>query len=163
LYYRINVIELPVPPLRERSEDILPIARSILHRLAGEFGEKLPELSAEAQELLQEYHFPGNVRELENILERAVALSDGVTIGPADLGLGTTTSMAEGLAPTESATSAGLTPAEAAGLPGALEQVEREAIQRALENCRYNKTRAAAQLGISFRALRYKLKKFGMA
>jgi two-component system response regulator PilR (NtrC family) len=159
LYYRINVIELPVPPLRERREDILPIAQSILHRLSAELGEPVPTLSAAAAQALGDYHFPGNVRELENILERAVALCEGGAIGLDDLALPA--------APPNRGDDAGPVRAAAgaradSALPDALEQIEREAIQKALEACRYNKTRAAAQLGITFRALRYKLKKLDM-
>jgi two-component system response regulator PilR (NtrC family) len=160
LYYRINVIELPVPPLRERREDILPIAEAILARLAGELGEKLPPLSEAARDALQDYAFPGNVRELENILERAVALCDGSHIEVSDLRLPRIVADAASAGPGGSAPS----PARAfdGGLPDALEQIERETIQKALEACRYNKTKAAAQLGITFRALRYKLKKLEM-
>lgn len=159
LYYRINVIELPVPPLRERCEDIPQIARSVLERLAANLGEPAPALSAAALAALARYPFPGNVRELENILERAIALSDGAAIEAQDLNLAT-----PGTAPPPlpaAAAAAARTTGESP-LPEALEQIEREAIQAALEACRYNKTRAAAQLGISFRALRYKLKKLGM-
>jgi two-component system, NtrC family, response regulator PilR len=159
LYYRINVIGLPVPALRERKDDILLIADSVLQRLAVELGESLPPLSDAAKSALHEYSFPGNVRELENILERAVALCDGSEITVADLSL-------PAAASTESSTSASPGSSQprlpAGALPSALEQIERESIQRALEACRYNKTKAAAQLGITFRALRYKLKKLEM-
>jgi two-component system response regulator PilR (NtrC family) len=153
LYYRINVIELPVPPLRERREDIAQIAAAVLERLAGELGEPALQLSEEALAGLREYPFPGNVRELENILERATALCDGNLIGAADLALP---------APARTIARDGGTPAadvEAADLPDALEMLERERIRQALESCRYNKTKAAALLGITFRALRYQLKK----
>jgi two-component system response regulator PilR (NtrC family) len=159
LYYRINVINLPVPPLRERKEDILPIADAVLRRLTEELGETLPPLSRGAQAALQDYPFPGNVRELENILERAVALCEGPEMTVADLSL----PAASAGAPGYSAPSAPHSPRPIEGaLPSALEQIERESIQRALEACRYNKTKAAAQLGITFRALRYKLKKLEM-
>ncbi len=165
LYYRINVIELPVPPLRERREDIPVIVRAVLARLAVELGETLPTLSPAAVEALARHPFQGNVRELENILERAVALCDGDTIHVADLRLPT----GAGDTPLEPGTQAPMAPAPTgfggnadAALPDALEQIEREAIQKALEACRYNKTKAAAHLGITFRALRYKLKKLGM-
>jgi two-component system response regulator PilR (NtrC family) len=161
LYYRINVIGLPVPALRDRREDILPIAEAVLSRLAIELNEALPPLSEAAKAALQTYPFPGNVRELENILERAVALSDGEQISIADLSLPVSDTIAGG----PGASVAGLGQplrAVAGALPDALEQIERESIQRALEACRYNKTKAAAQLGITFRALRYKLKKLEM-
>lgn len=158
LYYRINVINLPVPPLRERREDVLLIAESVLNRLAGELGEALPPLSTAARQALQEYAFPGNVRELENILERAVALCEGEEISIADLSLPAGQSAAAGSTPSTAFAARPL----GGALPTALEQIERESIQRALEACRYNKTKAAAQLGITFRALRYKLKKLEM-
>jgi two-component system response regulator PilR (NtrC family) len=162
LYYRINVIELPVPPLRERRDDIAPIASAILARHAAELGSTELSLSETALELLMKYPFPGNVRELENILERAVALSEGGSIEPEDLGFPAAALASQPQEP-------GATPAMAAApwdgdaaLPEALLQMERERIQKALEACRYNKTRTAAHLGITFRALRYKLKKLGI-
>jgi two-component system response regulator PilR (NtrC family) len=168
LYYRINVIELQVPPLRQRREDIAPIAATILQRLAAGQPDA-PTLSEEAEAALTAYPFPGNVRELENILERAVALCEGQHIDVADLYLpqvdsliGQETDMpikAALAAPAQAA--AGLT-GDGTALPDAIEQMERDTIQKALEANRYNKTKTAAQLGITFRALRYKLKKLGM-
>jgi two-component system response regulator PilR (NtrC family) len=160
LYYRLNVIELPVPPLRERREDIPMIAAAILKRLSGELGEVLPELSNSALAALAAYPFPGNVRELENIIERAVALCEGNQIDVPDLRLPSLA--AERQAPSSASAVVALSSADSTALPDALEQIEREAIQKALEACRYNKTKAAAQLGITFRALRYKLKKLDM-
>ncbi|OHE82263.1 MAG: sigma-54-dependent Fis family transcriptional regulator [Lysobacterales bacterium GWF1_69_6] len=169
LYYRINVIELAVPPLRQRREDIPVIAEAILKRLAGESAEQLPALSEEAEAALSAYPFPGNVRELENILERAVALCDGQTIEVADLYLPQVDSLIGQeadmpLRPIAAAPSPAVPPglADGTALPDAIEQMERETIQKALEANRYNKTKTAAQLGITFRALRYKLKKLGM-
>jgi two-component system response regulator PilR (NtrC family) len=164
LFYRINVIELPVPPLRDRRDDIPQIARAVLQRLATDLGEPALRLSPDADQRLAAYAFPGNVRELENILERAVALSEGAQIQASDLMLPQATAAAA----TSPAAKGGLdierlarTSTES-GLPEALELLEREAIQKALEACRYNKTKTAAHLGITFRALRYKLKKLGM-
>lgn len=177
LYYRINVIELRVPPLRERPSDLPALASAILARLAIELDEAAPMVSERALGVLADYAFPGNVRELENILERAVALCDGQRIDAEDLHLpkhpasvGTGFAGQVGLtappgfqtAPHSAAPAAALPSSDAAALPDYIEQLEREAIQRALEECRYNKTRAAEKLGITFRALRYKLKKLGM-
>ncbi|MBB5015031.1 sigma-54-dependent transcriptional regulator [Rehaibacterium terrae] len=164
LYYRINVIELPVPPLRRRGEDIPALAGHILRRLTEALGQAVPTLSDDALDALRRYPFPGNVRELENILERAVALCDGNRITAADLHLPETPPQPGGeqggpvAAPRPVVEPARL-PADSAPLPDALEQIEREAIIKALEANRYNKTKTAAHLGITFRALRYKLKK----
>jgi two-component system, NtrC family, response regulator PilR len=163
LYYRINVIELRVPPLRERRDDLPQLASTILTRLASSHARIAPQLSAAAQEALAGYPFPGNVRELENILERAMALAESNSITVSDLRLPTPL-------PAYSGELAAQQPVEAvhdidnsnAALPSYIEQLERAAIQKALDENRWNKTRAAAQLGITFRALRYKLKKLGM-
>ncbi|MCC7097784.1 MAG: sigma-54-dependent Fis family transcriptional regulator [Thermomonas sp.] len=165
LYYRINVIELRVPPLRERREDLPLLVDAILSRLATAQGRAKPVLHVDAIEALAHYTFPGNVRELENILERAFALADEGGIRATDLRLPELRSApilthAETLArdprqidPRESASSA---------LPEFIEEIERKAIEQALQDNRFNKTRTAAQLGITFRALRYKLKKLGI-
>ena len=165
LYYRINVIELRVPPLRERRGDLPQLANIILGRLARNHGRTPPQLATSALDALASHAFPGNVRELENILERALAMADGNTITANDLRLpappparspdavpGTAAPAAEAVQDLDSA----------AALPSYIEQLERAAIQKALDENRWNKTRAAAQLGITFRALRYKLKKLGM-
>ena len=168
LYYRINVIELRVPPLRERRGDLPQLAGAILDRLARSQNQKPPVLSPSALDALAGYSFPGNVRELENILERALALADGDTIDASDLRLPAPKPASvlqpegpgAGAAVTEEAV-IDIDPSGAA-LPSYIEQMERAAIQKALEENRWNKTKAAAQLGITFRALRYKLKKLGM-
>jgi two-component system response regulator PilR (NtrC family) len=171
LYYRINVIELHMPSLRERREDIPALARHLLKRIAGAHGIKAPELTGHAIVALQHYAFPGNVRELENILERAVALCDGEFITAEDLKLtyAHTPAPVPGAAPrAPMAPIANPEPSPAAFQPGDqpledyVETLEREAIMKALEECRYNKTKAAARLGITFRALRYRLKKLGI-
>ena len=171
LYYRINVIELYVPPLRERPEDIPPLASSILTRLAQSQSRRLPQLSDDALTALQRYPFPGNVRELENILERAMAMSEKIRIELADLQLPTLhhpimtpqpTDKTVPSAPVDMLTPVSEDDTASHALPSYIEQLERTVIQKALEENRWNKTKTAAQLGITFRALRYKLKKLGM-
>ncbi len=149
LYYRINVIELNVPPLRERADDIPLLVEHFLAKKSEEFGLGMPTLSAEAFEALRAYAFPGNVRELENILERALTLCENDEINAADLRLPEGPRAAPGVAG----------PAE---LQDYLDDVERSRILAALEQTRWNKTRAAKLLGISFRALRYRLQKLGI-
>ncbi|HEY0335445.1 MAG TPA: sigma-54 dependent transcriptional regulator [Stenotrophomonas sp.] len=163
LYYRINVIELRVPPLRERGGDLPQLAASILARLARSHGRAIPLLSPSALEALDHYRFPGNVRELENILERALALAEDDQISATDLRLPQPSARlgngnGNGV---EQEAVIDIEPG-ATALPSYIEQLERAAIQKALEENRWNKTRTAAQLGITFRALRYKLKKLGM-
>ncbi len=150
LFYRINVIELNVPPLRERGEDVLMLAHHMLTRLARSQDVPIPHLTKQAQAALIEYRFPGNVRELENILERALTLCSGEEIDVADLQLRKDASEpAPGIAGD-------------APLGTQLEEIEREAIVKALEQARYNKTAAAKALGMTFRALRYRIKKLGI-
>jgi len=168
LYYRINVIELRVPPLRERREDLPLLIDAILARLAGAQGRPRPMLHADAMEALARYPFPGNVRELENILERAFALADDDGIRAADLRLPEPRPAAP-LPPQAAVAAATLDPSQidprqsaSSALPSFIEEIERKAIEQALIDNRYNKTKAAAQLGITFRALRYKLKKLGI-
>jgi len=152
LYYRLNVINLHVPALRERPEDIPLLAEHIFERLARQGGVERPALSGEAAAALESYDFPGNVRELENILERAMTLCDGSTIGVGDLAI---------LSPADAGQRRGdATPDDA--LDAVLENVEKETIVKALEQSRWNKTAAAKRLGISFGALRYRMQKLGL-
>jgi two-component system response regulator PilR (NtrC family) len=166
LYYRINVIELRVPPLRERIEDLPILAENILVRLSAAQHRAPPSLGSDALAALRAYAFPGNVRELENILERALALADGDVINVADLRLPAAASVAPArpAAPAEPRDPRTMNPRESAtsALPSYIEEIERAQIQQALVENRYNKTRAASALGITFRALRYKLKKLGI-
>ncbi len=164
LYYRINVIELRVPPLRERRDDLPLLANAILARLATSQQRPVPTLHADASEALSHYNFPGNVRELENILERAFALADDDGIRAADLRLPENRASAPAQAAAAQLDPSMIDPRESASsaLPSFIEEIERKAIEQALTDNRYNKTRAAAQLGITFRALRYKLKKLGI-
>jgi two-component system response regulator PilR (NtrC family) len=150
LFYRINVIELRVPALRERPEDIRELAEASVRRLSRRLKVEPPELTEDAIDALQHYPFPGNVRELENILERALALAGGKAIAASDLQL------------REAPVSAAAVAASAGPLGEQLEDIERDAILKALEQTRYNKTAAAKLLGMSFRALRYRIKKLGI-
>jgi two-component system response regulator PilR (NtrC family) len=155
LYYRINVIELVVPALRNRVEDIPQLARHLLAKLAHANQLVPPELSNEALTALKQYSFPGNVRELENILERALALYDGTTISKEDLNLPTHNSFAN-------LNTAGEYDSSQISLENYLEDIEKQAIYDALEENRWNKTATAKQLGLTFRSLRYRLKKLGL-
>ena len=156
LYYRLNVIELRMPPLRDCREDIALIAGRLLERLARQSGVRAPLFSAAALEELRGYDFPGNVRELENILERAVALSAGGEIGVEDLRLQP--------AGAEQAAAEAAPGAEVPGvpLPHFLDKVEREAILAALAKTDFNRTAAARLLGVSFRTLRYRMQRLGI-
>jgi two-component system response regulator PilR (NtrC family) len=167
LFYRINVIELRVPPLRERRGDVPRLAEFILRQLATEAGGSPGHLRPEALVALESYHFPGNVRELENILERAMAMCDGDTIEADDLMLPQRVSMPSPAATADASASVATQAARGtAGADGSLEDyisnIERDTIVKALEESRYNKTATAKKLGITFRALRYKLKKLGI-
>ena len=163
LFYRINVIELYVPSLRERPEDIPQIAHAVLGRLARRLGAsgqgpahgaRPPRLGEDALALLSSYPFPGNVRELENVLERALTLSVSGVVAAEHIHL---RASARPQAPSSPL------PAEGQGALGDhLEGIERGAILQALEKTRYNKTAAAKLLGMSFRALRYRIKKLGI-
>jgi two-component system response regulator PilR (NtrC family) len=152
LFYRVNVIEMRVPSLRERPEDVPELAESVLRRLGRRMKITPPMLARDALAALESYAFPGNVRELENILERAITMSAGGEIRAEDIQLRPSSlgSSSIGDAP------------PGAPLGDHLEDVEREAILKALEQTRYNKTAAAKMLGMSFRALRYRIKKLGI-
>ena len=156
LFYRLNVIELKMPSLREIPEDIPVMVKQVVERLARQTGQSAPAITEEAMLALRRYDFPGNVRELENILERALALCAENTINEADLYL-TQASSKERMAPLDGALGT-------RGLPlhDFLDQIEREAITKALEATRFNKTAAAKLLGITFRSLRYRLDRLGI-
>ncbi len=161
LYYRLNVIELRMPALREMPDDVPDIAQALLERLAREMEVPLPVLATEAIEALKQYDFPGNVRELENVLERALALCNDATIRRNDLYL---SEHAAAEAP-ELATTGSHAPSPATGelpLQEYLDKLEREAIMAALEKTRFNKTAAAKVLGITFRALRYRMERLAI-
>ncbi len=157
LFYRINVIELRVPSLRERAGDIPEIAEAILQRLGRRAHTEPPQLAADAIDMLQAYPFPGNVRELENVLERALTLCGDGVIAADHIKLRGSNRASAAEAPPPPST------AERGGALGdKLEDIERDAIIKALEKTRYNKTAAAKLLGMSFRALRYRVKKLGI-
>ena len=148
LYYRINVIELPVPPLRERTGDIFLLVGHILDKLARSMSMPVPRLDKAAQTKLADYRFPGNVRELENVLERAITLCDASLITADDIQV--SSNEPDPAFETQH------------DLGNKLDSIERESIVRALEQARYNKTAAAKQLGITLRALRYRIQKLGI-
>jgi len=148
LYYRLNVVTVVLPPLRERREDLSLLMDHFLRRFAERNRKMIRGFTREARELLLRYDYPGNVRELENIVERAVVLTRDDVIGTTDLPLGTQT-----LEETESVE---------ANMPAAVEGVERRMIKTALARAGGVQTRAAEMLGITERALRYKLKKYGL-
>jgi two-component system response regulator PilR (NtrC family) len=156
LYFRLNVIELHMPGLQERVEDIPLLASRFLAEISRQWNdEEVPEISDEAMQRLKQHNYTGNVRELINILQRAITMCEGNVIQSADL-------LLEHMDVNDAA------PAEAADKPddesldSYMEGIEKKMLEDALKNARYNKTRAAEQLGISFRSFRYKLKKFGI-
>jgi two-component system response regulator PilR (NtrC family) len=203
LFYRLNVIELPIPALRDRPDDIPELAEQVLTRLSADYGETPPEITADAMAALEAHPFPGNVRELENVLERAFTLSEGGRIRPEDLQLGPAgNGMIMGGAEAEAGAQgdsrlggrshsggddswerppgreslppggqftassdlgvAEISLPEGESLESFLEKIEQQLITEALEATRWNKTAAAKQLGITFRALRYRLKKLDL-
>ncbi len=155
LYFRLNVIELPMPGLEDRVEDIPLLAENFLVEIASQWsGDEPPEISEAAMDSLKNHHYTGNVRELINILQRAVTMCEGNVIQPPDLLL-------------EQVEVHDAAPLEAGkqkdqSLDSYMEGIEKKMLEEALRNARYNKTRAAELLGISFRSFRYKLKKFGI-
>lgn len=189
LYYRINVIELNVPSLRDRIEDIPELAQHLLAKIGNDYSMESPKLSSNAMQALMSYHFPGNVRELENTLERAFTLCENDTIEPEDLNLThgarnitapsiqqPDKSSNEQIAMSEEETHSpsmemetepqailgSALPEDEDSLESYLEGIEKNVIVDALEATRWNKTAAAKKLGITFRALRYRLKKLGL-
>ena len=151
LYYRLNVVAIDIPPLRERKEDIPPLATFFLRKFASESGNRIQSITPQALRLLMDYHWPGNVRELENILQRSVTLCSGTTLDAADIHF-------------DSARSRRL-PETSAVVPDGftLEQWEQEIIREALKRANGNKSHAARALGLSRNALRYRLSQMGVA
>jgi two-component system, NtrC family, response regulator AtoC len=151
LYYRLNVFQIEVPPLRERREDVRPLFESFLRRFTTELGKSGLHLATDAGTALESYDWPGNVRELQNTVERAVVLCPGQTIDGAFL---------RSLLPAAAQPAADEPPLDAGGLEGAVSQLERKLILRALGESGDNKAEAARRLGVSERTLWYKLKKY---
>lgn len=171
LYYRLNVIQIRVPPLRERMEDLAPICAAVLERIARDAGQwPPPELTHDALDELAHHSFPGNVRELENLLHRAVALSSGEAIERGDLGLGSDLVVQTDPAEVESRLAElSAVPIERSeselppNLEAYLDAVERDILARALERHRNNRTAAGASLGLSLRQMRYRMARLGVA
>jgi two-component system response regulator PilR (NtrC family) len=151
LYYRLNVIELHMPSLRERRGDIRLLAEHFLNVIGEQWGEPSRKLSTEAMDTLQNHRFSGNVRELVNILQRAVTMCEGEEITVDDLNIDQSTLEDE---------EADFDPPQDRSLDDHMEDIEKRILEKALIEAKYNKTEAARQLGISFRSLRYKLKKY---
>ena len=164
LFYRLNVIQVNVPPLRDRKEDLPLLADNLLNKLSKEVDLPKPELTTEAMSHLKTYSFPGNVRELENILERAFTLCEGNRIAPDDLQLSEADNPGkEKRGPIESGKLDHFSRStQYASLDEYLSEIEKEAILSALESVRWNKTLAAKELNITFRSLRYRLQKLGL-
>ena len=154
LYYRLNVVQLRVPPLRERSTDVVPLARHFVARFAQDLGRPLMRLSPEAEQLLAGYSFPGNVRELENLVERAAALSDVDLIGPDAL-----PASVRGAPAALPADVGAQLPETGMDLEAFLEATERRLILEALARAGQVRTEAARLLGLSFRSIRYRIAK----
>ncbi len=171
LFYRLNVIQIRVPPLRERMEDLGPICAAVLERIARDAGQwPPPVLARDAFDDLTHHAFPGNVRELENLLHRAVAMSSGEAIERADLGLAVDLVVEsdpdEVAARLAAARAAPALPVEGAlpdNLEAYLDTVERDILARALERHRNNRTAAGASLGLSLRQMRYRMARLGVA
>jgi two-component system response regulator PilR (NtrC family) len=157
LYFRLNVIPIHIPPLRKRREDIPLLAQYFIEKYAKEFGKEVKRISTYALELLMRYPFPGNIRELENIIERSVALESSSIILPENLIIAE-----EGNGAAALRGSAGEFPETGVDLNGELERFEREIIRKALEKSKGSKTKAASLLGVSFPSLRHRIEKLNM-
>jgi two-component system response regulator PilR (NtrC family) len=166
LFYRLNVIGLRTPALRDRLEDLPELAHALLARLCAEAGQAVPELSGEALQWLQSHELPGNVRELENLLQRALALSSGTVLRPQDFGEGGDT-LPDTLRDPLPDTGHGLAPADTGSplppdLQSYLDDQERRVLVQALQECDYNRTAAAARLGLNLRQMRYRIQRLGI-
>ena len=163
LFYRLNVIEILVPPLRERREDLPALCEALLARIAQDTGIPAPPLSPELLQQLQAHPLPGNVRELENLLHRALALSDGSQL-QVDFAPTTAPSLSpEPTAPAAPGAAAGGAPAVPNGLQAYLDQQEREILVKTLRETNFNRTAAAQRLGLSLRQIRYRIARLAIA
>jgi two-component system, NtrC family, response regulator PilR len=158
LFYRINVVSIPIPPLRERPEDIPLLANFFLEKYSKTVGKQIRRISSYALKILSEYHFPGNVRELENIIERSVAMERSTIILPQSLVL----AQYKGQAAAGKAASPLILPSEGLDLDQTLDSLEKNLILQALQKTMGNKQRTAALLKINLRSLRYRMLKHGM-
>jgi DNA-binding NtrC family response regulator len=154
LYYRLNVVSIEMPPLRERKDDIVPLANAFIRRFSGELKKKIDGLDADAQKMLMRYNWPGNIRELENSIERTILLSEGRTIHAGDLRLGEASSLGSGRDP------APVVRIPPAGIP--LDDIERSALVEALKMANWVQKDAAELLSISPRVMNYKIKTLGI-
>jgi two-component system response regulator PilR (NtrC family) len=166
LFYRLNVIELRSPALRERTEDLPALVLALLHRLCDDAGMAAPDVSPAALAWLQTRELPGNVRELENLLQRALALSNGQTLEPADFGaqhpIDTPTVVAASPAPAERAPSNLVNVDIPDDLQAFLDEQERNVLIKALKEADFNRTAAAARLGLNLRQMRYRIQRLGI-
>ena len=172
LFYRLNVIEIAVPALRERREDLPALCRALLERIAHDAAQPVPTLSPEVLQCLAEHPLPGNVRELENLLHRAVALNDGDELhldfvggglAPADAPARKAAAAADAADKAPPGSAASATPPVPADLQSYLDQQERDILVRALQESGFNRTAAAARLGLSLRQIRYRIARLGIA
>jgi Nif-specific regulatory protein len=154
LYYRLNVVSIEMPPLRERKDDIVPLAQTFIRKFAGELKKKIDGLEPEAQKLLMRYNWPGNIRELENTIERAILLAEGRAIASIDLRLG------EAPASSGAQNHASVVKIPPTGIP--LEDIERHALVEALKMSNWVQKDAAELLSISPRVMNYKIKTLGI-
>jgi two-component system response regulator PilR (NtrC family) len=157
LYFRLNVIPIHIPPLRKRREDIPLLVQYFIEKYAKEFGKEVKRISAYALELLMRYPFPGNIRELENIIERSVALESSSIILPESLSIAEDGNGEAGATGPEAAF-----PERGVNLNRELERFEREIIRKALDKAKGSKTKAASLLGVSFPSLRHRIEKLNM-
>jgi two-component system response regulator PilR (NtrC family) len=170
LYYRLNVIEIDIPPLRERREDLRELCAVLLAHIAAESGQPVPHITPQALAHLAQYPLPGNVRELENLLHRAMALSDGeklsfdtIDTSFVPLEIGAPDRPATSSEPVAEAASSPATTALPVDLQDHLDRQEREILVKALQETGFNRTAAAAKLGLSLRQIRYRIARLAIA